>query len=255
MAWLAWSRTGGGQIRDCQSRCRPLRPSRGGGSSKTRLVGRRFARDWCWVTRSRRPRSLRRQETRWVAWSPIARAQSRVRRTREVRRDSRERSSAAAPAHGAPQAGRCDSDAVLRVPAGRYRARHSSKARIRSATIAGHGLGGSPRLALARRRYGRDPAAMRCVVRPTPGGAALPGQVAGRSARDRSARAAAHVLGFYLLVTFGARSPLGQAFQAIGRSAAAVLIRRTAARFGDCQHPVRRPADPAWLRGHSGRHS
>jgi molybdate transport system permease protein len=56
------------------------------------------------------------------------------------------------------------------------------------------------------------------------------------------------VLGFYLLVTFGARSPIGQAFQALAGSPA-VLVRRPAAGVGHRQCAVRRPAHPAWLRG------
>ena len=61
------------------------------------------------------------------------------------------------------------------------------------------------------------------------------------------------VLGFYLLVMFGARSPLGQAFQSLVGQIAAVLVRGAAARVRDRQHPLRRPADPARLRGDSVR--
>ena len=59
------------------------------------------------------------------------------------------------------------------------------------------------------------------------------------------------VLGFYLLVTFGARSPLGDAFQSITGQSLRVLVRGSAARLAHRQHPVRRPADPAGLRGDS----
>ena len=61
------------------------------------------------------------------------------------------------------------------------------------------------------------------------------------------------VLGFYLLVAFGARSPLGQLFGSVDRTLARVLFRRAGARLGPHQHPVRRPADPARVREHPGR--
>ena len=53
------------------------------------------------------------------------------------------------------------------------------------------------------------------MVRAVVGGPTLQGQVARRSGGDRPLVLPPTVLGFYLLVTFGARSPLGQAFQAL----------------------------------------
>src|ERR1700752_1158603 len=63
------------------------------------------------------------------------------------------------------------------------------------------------------------------------------------------------VLGFYLLVTFGARSPLRRRralaarrpLQGDPRPAAAVFVPGPAARVGDCEHPVRGAADSARL--------
>ena len=100
-------------------------------------------------------------------------------------------SSAAATAYGAPEAGRPGRDAVLRVLADRARARDPPEARIRGAAVAGHGLDGSARLAVARRRHRRDPAAVRHLVRPPARLPRFSRQAAGRSARHRAARAAA----------------------------------------------------------------
>ena len=61
------------------------------------------------------------------------------------------------------------------------------------------------------------------------------------------------VLGFYLLVTFGARSPLGAGVPGPRRPVAAVLVRGAAARLRDREHSVRRPADSARLRSDSRR--
>ena len=102
------------------------------------------------------------------------------------------------------------------LPAGRRRARHSSKARIRSATIAGHGLGGPPRFALARRGHDRDSAALRYLVRTAAGACAI-------SVASSLVEALVTVplvlpptvLGFYLLVTFGARFAARSCLQAL----------------------------------------
>jgi molybdate transport system permease protein len=55
------------------------------------------------------------------------------------------------------------------------------------------------------------------------------------------------VLGFYLLVTFGARSPLGQAFQALMGQSLAFSFQGPTAGIGDREHSVCCPADPARL--------
>ena len=64
--------------------------------------GTRFARTWCSATPSRRPRSSRRPATPWAASSPTRWCSSPGFADRgTLRRDSRRRSSAASPAHGA----------------------------------------------------------------------------------------------------------------------------------------------------------
>ena len=107
-------------------------------------------------------------------------------------------------------------DAVLRLPAERRGARDPPQARLRGATIAAHGLDGS-----CVSRSGSAPAPSRSCCRSASGSAAL---LAFREFRGKLLVEALvtvplvlppTVLGFYLLVTFGARSPLGQAFQAV----------------------------------------
>ena len=61
------------------------------------------------------------------------------------------------------------------------------------------------------------------------------------------------VLGFYLLVAFGARSPLGQLVRIDHRRVARLQLRGPAARVDPGEHPVRRAADSARVREHSRR--
>ena len=81
----------------------------------------------------------------------------------------------------------------------------------------------------------------------------FPRQAAGRSARHRAARAAAD--GARVLPARHLRRALSARPGVPGdrRAVAAVLLRGPAARLGDRQHPVRRPADSARLRGDPGR--
>ena len=140
---------------------------------------------------------------------------SGVRRAREVRGDSGDRSPAAPSADGAPQTRGRDGDAVLRLPAGRDRARHSSEARVRSATIAAMdwtalrvslwlGAGTIAILLPFGIWFGRLLAIHQ-----------FRGKVLVEALVTVPLVLPPTVLGFYLLVMFGARSPLGQAFQSL----------------------------------------
>ena len=61
------------------------------------------------------------------------------------------------------------------------------------------------------------------------------------------------VLGFYLLVTFSARSPLGAAFERVMGHTLGVLLSRTGDRLGHRQYPFRGAADTACVRGSAHR--
>ena len=97
-----------------------------------------------------------------------------------------------------------------------------------------------------------DSAAVRHLARPAPGCPQFPRQAAGRGARHRAARAAAHGPRFlsagHVWRPLAARPGLPGA----RRSVAAVLVRGAVACLGDRQHSVCRPADSARLRGHPG---
>ena len=145
-------------------------------------------------------------------------------------------------------------DAVLRLSPERRRARDSPEARLRGARIAAHGLDGS---AASRCGSARAPSRSCCRSASGSGGCWPSAQFRGKLLVEALVTVPLvlppTVLGFYLLVTFGARSPLGQAFQAARRPVAAVLVRGAAARVRHRQHSVRRPADPARLRSDPGR--
>jgi molybdate transport system permease protein len=58
------------------------------------------------------------------------------------------------------------------------------------------------------------------------------------------------VFGYYLLVAFGAASPLGQLWQAVTGQPLVFSFEGLLLRLDHLQHPVRRPAHAARLRGH-----
>ena len=95
------------------------------------------------------------------------------------------------------------------------RPRDFQETRFRSARIGVHGLDGASCLALARRGHSRDSAPVRHLVRPPPRVRQFRGKLLVEALVTVPLVLPPTVLGFYLLVTFGARSPLGEAFQAI----------------------------------------
>ena len=216
--------------------------------AQARPCGIASSRHWCSARTSRRPRSSPQPATRLaacIAYSLVLRPAAR--RTRHLRGDSRPLT-----IRRFASAWCCSSGRARRLQ--RFYATFNSRRLARFC-----GSMASPcqqadsmdwtALSLSPLARPRQPSS--CSSRSASGSAARwPSAVSpAKRSSNRSSTVPLvlppTVLGFYLLVTFGARSPLGELFGSVDGPLARVQFRGAGARVGHREHSVRRAADSA----------